>query len=66
MSSDFNKIIQVVQNLLSNAIKFAKKKITLKIYQHKANGPILIQVNKFVIKVIDDGVGISKELIEKL
>ena len=50
MCSDFNKIIQVVQNLLSNAIKFAKTKITLKIYLHKADEPILFQVNIFIIR----------------
>lgn len=56
---DKDMITTVIRNLLTNAIKFTK-----------TNGNIKISVDRknydFIVKVSDNGVGISKENIEKL
>ncbi|MAL61165.1 MAG: hypothetical protein CMC14_14085 [Flavobacteriaceae bacterium] len=58
LKSDKRRVEQVLLNLISNAIKFSEK------------GTILIKVNlvdsMLHTKVIDEGIGINKENIEKL
>jgi len=63
MDVDTNKVASIVSNLLSNAVKFTAE-----------GGAIIVHLNEieegndsfFVIKVKDDGLGLSKENLENL
>lgn len=57
--TDKNMINTILRNLLSNAIKFTRKggNVTVK---------IITEADKFIIQVIDSGIGISPDKIEKL
>lgn len=57
--ADSDTIIAVIRNLVSNAIKFTPENGSIKIVANKLN-------NNVVIKIIDNGVGISKANLEKL
>ncbi|UAM99432.1 PAS domain-containing sensor histidine kinase [Polaribacter litorisediminis] len=57
--ADANMLKTVLYNLISNAIKFSYKKSKIDIYaKHKGNN--------IEISVVDHGVGIEKEIIDKL
>ena len=57
--ADRKRITEVVANLLENAIKFTP-----------ANGKIVVEVKKVkdnaLVRVVDDGIGVNKELLDKL
>ena len=63
MDVDVNKVASIISNILSNAIKFTA-----------ANGKIIVHLNKvanadkefFIIKVKDDGMGLSEEAMAHL
>lgn len=58
INSDQNKCRHILQNLIANAIKFTEKgKVEVEIIEEKEN---------FKIKVIDTGIGISAENIERI
>ena len=54
--SDLNRIKQIVKNLMSNAIKFTDKGSIEIILEEN--------INDIIIKVIDEGIGISKEKLD--
>ncbi|MBI4029469.1 MAG: GAF domain-containing sensor histidine kinase [Candidatus Blackburnbacteria bacterium] len=56
---DFDKIVQVIVNLLNNAAKFSptQKPITVAVSKDKKN---------WIIKIIDQGIGIKKEEIKMI
>jgi len=58
--SDSQKIEQVVSNLVSNALKFTEKKGTVDIILDNYDD------NYYVVKVKDNGIGISEENIDKV
>lgn len=61
--SDWGKIRQIVSNIMSNALKYTK-----------TNGKIYVEVNeiegkfisKYEFRIIDDGIGMSKEFLMKI
>lgn len=58
INSDYNKCRHILQNLIANAIKFTEKgKVEIEIIEEK---------DEFEIKVIDTGIGISAENLEKI
>ncbi|MFA6741414.1 MAG: hybrid sensor histidine kinase/response regulator [Arcobacteraceae bacterium] len=54
--SDLNRIKQIVKNLMSNAIKFTDKGSIEIILEEN--------INDIIIKIIDEGIGISKEKLD--
>ena len=56
--ADKNMISTIIRNLLSNAIKFTEKGTIFLSYE--------IKDNKLHISVVDSGIGIEKQLIDKL
>lgn len=56
---DFNRMLQVLNNLISNAIKFTHKEKSVFIRTEENSDNI-------IIKIIDQGVGMSKEDLSKL
>lgn len=54
--SDLNRIKQIIKNLMSNAIKFTDKGSIEIILEEN--------MNDIIIKVIDEGIGISKEKLD--
>ncbi|HSH50331.1 MAG TPA: HAMP domain-containing sensor histidine kinase, partial [Bacteroidales bacterium] len=59
ISADYDMLTTVFRNLLSNAIKFSYENSRVFIKSEESN-------NEITISVIDQGVGISKENIQKL
>jgi PAS domain S-box-containing protein len=59
LKADVGKFKQIMYNLLSNAVKFGRD-----------GGSIIVQVNqlddKIIVDVIDDGIGIKQEDLEKI
>lgn len=61
--SDWGKIRQIINNIVSNSLKYTRK-----------NGNVYVEINetegKFVSKynfiIVDDGIGMSKEFLEKI
>jgi signal transduction histidine kinase/BarA-like signal transduction histidine kinase len=61
--SDPLRLGQIVTNLVSNAIKFTENGlIQIKVHQIEKNNDI----SKFVVQVIDNGIGIEKEKFEQI
>ncbi len=60
IKSDQNKIVQVISNIVDNALKYTLEGY-VKVFLSKNN-----EENKFLIKVEDTGVGISKDTLERL
>ncbi|MBP7654398.1 hypothetical protein KA977_13310 [Candidatus Dependentiae bacterium] len=56
---DYNMIYATIRNLISNAIKFTNKNGEIKV-------KLLKEENKIILLIIDNGVGISNEHIEKI
>ena len=62
MHSDMTRIRQVLLNLLSNASKFTEGgKVTIEAARSAANGR-----DDIVLKVVDEGIGMSPEQVEKV
>ncbi|MHA1152451.1 MAG: response regulator [Alphaproteobacteria bacterium] len=62
MHSDMTRIRQVLLNLLSNASKFTEGgKVTIEAARSSANGR-----DDIVLKVVDEGIGMSPEQVEKV
>ena len=57
---DYNKTKQIINNLVSNAIKFTQAGSVCIDFNYDKS------INQLVIKIIDSGVGIKKEYLDKL
>ncbi|MBN2756386.1 MAG: GAF domain-containing protein [Bacteroidales bacterium] len=65
--ADKNMITTVIRNLISNAIKFTSSDGNI-VVKTKKTHKIINSVNKELVEIsiIDDGIGISKQLIDKI
>ena len=55
--ADEEKLLQAVMNLVANAIRHANSKVEVM---------AVLEINKLVIKVKDDGAGIEEELLKRI
>ncbi len=59
VQADYYSLLAVIRNLLHNAVKFSDKGSTITIQASQNDGHIVLQI-------IDQGIGISAEILEKL
>lgn len=61
--SDWGKIRQIVNNLVSNALKYTKKDGNIHVEINEIEGKF---ISKYTFRVVDDGIGMSKEFLKKI
>lgn len=61
--SDWGKIRQIINNIVSNALKYTRKGGNVRIEINEIEGKF---VSKYTFRIIDDGIGMSKEFLKKI
>lgn len=61
--SDWGKIRQIVNNIISNALKYTRKGGNVRVEINEIEGKF---VSKYTFRIIDDGIGMSKEFLKKI
>ncbi len=61
--SDWGKIRQIINNIVSNALKYTRKGGNVRVEINEIEGKF---VSKYTFRIIDDGIGMSKEFLKKI
>lgn len=61
--SDWGKIRQIINNIISNALKYTRKGGNVRVEINEIEGKF---VSKYTFRIIDDGIGMSKEFLKKI
>lgn len=61
--SDWGKIRQIINNIISNALKYTRKGGNVRVEINEIEGKF---VSKYTFRIVDDGIGMSKEFLKKI
>ncbi len=61
--SDWGKIRQIINNIVSNALKYTRKGGNVRVEINEIEGKF---VSKYTFRIVDDGIGMSKEFLKKI
>ncbi len=61
--SDWGKIRQIINNIVSNALKYTRKGGNIRVEINEIEGKF---VSKYTFRIVDDGIGMSKEFLKKI